>query len=77
MRAGNAVIVMAGAPSATGNNERVGLDHAAAKDSGESPAFSVVAGGVACLATLGWVTVRMPELRTYRPAREPGGPTGA
>jgi len=42
-----------------------------------SAPFSVVAGGVACLAALGWVTVRIPELRTYRPAREPGGPTGA
>lgn len=27
--------------------------------------FSVVAGGAACLAVLGWVTVKVPELRAY------------
>ena len=37
-----------------------------------SATFSVVAGGVACLSALGWVTLRMPELRGYRPERTPG-----
>ena len=32
-----------------------------------SATFSVVAGGAACLSALGWVTLRMPELRGYRP----------
>jgi MFS family permease len=29
--------------------------------------FSVVSGGIACLAVLGWIAVRMPALREYRP----------
>ncbi len=36
-----------------------------------SAAFSVVAGGAACLGVLGWVTLRMPSLRAYRPPTEP------
>jgi MFS family permease len=28
--------------------------------------FSVVSGGVACLAVLGWIAVRMPAVRSYR-----------
>jgi MFS family permease len=28
--------------------------------------FSVVSGGIACLAVLGWIAVRMPALREYR-----------
>jgi MFS family permease len=32
-----------------------------------SATFSVVAGGAACLGVLGWVTLRMPSLRNYRP----------
>jgi hypothetical protein len=26
----------------------------------------VVSGGIACLAVLGWIAVRMPALREYR-----------
>ena len=39
-----------------------------------SATFSVVAGGAACLGILGWVTLRMPGLRAYRPedAAKPG-----
>jgi MFS family permease len=33
-----------------------------------SATFAVVAGGFACLGVLGWVGVRMPELRDYRPS---------
>ncbi len=33
--------------------------------------FSVVAGGAACLAVLGVVTARVPELRHYRPSDAP------
>ena len=29
--------------------------------------FSVVAGGVLCLGVVGWISVRMPELRNYQP----------
>ena len=38
-----------------------------------SATFSVVAGGLACLGVLGWVTLRMPELRDYRPEASSGG----
>jgi hypothetical protein len=31
-----------------------------------SATFSVVAGGFACLAALGAITARVPELRSYR-----------
>ncbi|MEO2169964.1 MAG: MFS transporter, partial [bacterium] len=33
-----------------------------------SATFAVVAGGFACLGVLGWVGIRMPELRDYRPS---------
>ena len=38
-----------------------------------SATFSVVAGGLACLGVLSWVTLRMPELRDYRPDAPSGG----
>jgi len=38
-----------------------------------SATFSVVSGGIACLAALGWVTLRMPELRDYRPENSRDG----
>ena len=37
-----------------------------------SATFSVVAGGLACLGVLSWVTLRMPELRDYRPEAASG-----
>ncbi len=33
-----------------------------------SATFSVVSGGLVCLGVLGWITVRMPDLRKYDPA---------
>ena len=36
--------------------------------------FSVVAGGAVCLGVVGWISARMPELRSYRPvAVDPEG----
>ena len=39
-----------------------------------SATFSVVAGGVACLAVLGVVTLKVPQLRAYRVDEEPEPP---
>lgn len=38
-----------------------------------SATFSVVAGGLACLGVVGWVSLRMPGLLAYRPESAAGG----
>jgi MFS family permease len=47
---------------------------------GAGAVFAVVSGGAACLAVVGLVAWKLPELRRYRidhPHAEPGGPPGA
>ena len=41
-----------------------------------SATFSVVAGGLACLSVLGWVSLRNPQLRRYEPVDIQTIPTG-